>query len=81
VALVMNDASYGTIARIQQRNYGREVGAALVNPDLVALARAFGAHGQRVETPDQLYEALRAAWSRELPTVIEAPLEAEVGFA
>jgi acetolactate synthase-1/2/3 large subunit len=80
VAVVMNDASYGTIARIQQRQYGREVGAALRNPDFVGLAAAFGAHGQRAETPEQLYEGLCAAWEREGPTVIEVPLEAEVGF-
>ena len=81
VAVVFYDESYGTIARIQQRQYGREVGAALHNPDFVRMAEAFGAHGQRVETPEQLYEALCAAWEREGPTVIEVPLEAEVGFA
>lgn len=81
VAVVFNDAGYGTIARIQQREYGREVGAALHNPDFVRLAEVFGAHGRRVETPDQLYEALCAAWKRDLPTVIEAPLEDDVGFA
>ena len=67
--------------RIQQRKYGREVGAALCNPNLVHLAGAFGAHGQRVETPAQLYQALCAAWGREGPTLIEVPLEADVGFA
>jgi acetolactate synthase-1/2/3 large subunit len=81
VAVVFNDASYGTIARIQQRQYGREVGAALHNPDFVRLADAFGAHGQRVETPEGLYEALVAAWDREGPTLIEVPLDADVGFA
>ena len=74
-------ASDGTVARIQQREYGREVGAALRDPDLCRLAAAFGAHGQRVGTPEQLYEALNAAWDREGPTVIEVPLDADVGFA
>jgi acetolactate synthase-1/2/3 large subunit len=81
VAVVFNDASYGTIARIQQQRYGRVVGAALHNPDFVQMAAAFGAHGQRVETPEELYEALVAAWDREGPTVIEVPLDADVGFA
>lgn len=53
----------------------------LCNPDFVRLAEAFGAHGQRIETPEQLYEALVAAWEREGPTVIEVPLSADVGFA
>jgi acetolactate synthase-1/2/3 large subunit len=81
VAVVFNDASYGTIGLIQRRQYGREVGAALRNPDFVQLAAAFGAHGQRVETPEQLYEALSVAFEREGPTVIEAPLDPDVGFA
>ena len=81
VAVVFNDASYGTIARIQQRQYGREVGAVLQNPDFVRLTEAFGAYGQHVETPEQLYKALCAAWDREGPTVVEVPLAADVGFA
>jgi thiamine pyrophosphate-dependent acetolactate synthase large subunit-like protein len=47
----------------------------------VRLAEAFGAHGRRAETPAQLYEVLRAAWQRDLPTVIEVPLDSDVGFA
>ena len=57
------------------------MGAALVNPDLVRLAESFGAHGQRVETPEGLYEALCAARGRDLPTVIEVPLDPDVRFA
>jgi acetolactate synthase-1/2/3 large subunit len=81
VAVVFNDHGYGTISTIQNRQYGRAMGAALVNPDFVRLAESFGAHGQRVETPEQLHDALLAARGRDLPTVIEAPLERGVGFA
>jgi thiamine pyrophosphate-dependent acetolactate synthase large subunit-like protein len=81
VAVVFNDESYGTIAYIQNRQYGRAMGAALRNPDFVRLAECFGAHGHRAETPEQLYETLRAAWGRDLPTVIEVPLDPSIGFA
>jgi acetolactate synthase-1/2/3 large subunit len=81
VAVVFNDEGYGTISYIQNRQYGRAMGAALVNPDFVRLAESFGAYGYRVETPEQLHETLRAVWGRDLPTVIEVPLDSGVGFA
>ncbi len=41
------------------------------NPDFVALARAYGAHGERCNGPAQLTDAIRAALSRRGPTVLE----------
>jgi thiamine pyrophosphate-dependent acetolactate synthase large subunit-like protein len=41
------------------------------NPDFVALARAYGAHGERVRGPEGLTEAIRAALHRRGPTVLE----------
>jgi acetolactate synthase-1/2/3 large subunit len=80
-AVIFNDAGYGTISYIQNRQYGRAMGAALSNPDFVRLAECFGAHGCQAETPEQLHETLLAARARDLPTVIEVPLEGDVGFA
>ena len=57
------------------------MGAALSNPDFVRMAESYGAHGCRAETPEQLYEALLAARGRDLPTVIEVPLDPDVRFA
>jgi 5-guanidino-2-oxopentanoate decarboxylase len=42
------------------------------NPDFVALARAYGAHGERVGGPAELTEAIRSALRRRGPTVLEA---------
>jgi 5-guanidino-2-oxopentanoate decarboxylase len=42
------------------------------NPDFVALARAYGAHGERVRGPAELTEAIRSALRRRGPTVLEA---------
>ena len=42
------------------------------NPDFVALARAYGAHGERAHGPAQLTEAIRSALRRRGPTVLEA---------
>ena len=74
VAIVFNDGGYRSIERCQLRRFGRTIGIDLHNPDFVKLAEAYGASGERVEQPDQLYGALVAAWQRSVPTVIEIPL-------
>jgi pyruvate dehydrogenase (quinone) len=48
-------------------NYGTE----LENPDFAAVARAVGMHGQRVERPDDLEAALRAAFDHDGPALVE----------
>jgi pyruvate dehydrogenase (quinone) len=48
-------------------NYGTE----LDNPDFAAVAQALGLHGQRVERPDDLPAALRAAFDYDGPALVE----------
>jgi pyruvate dehydrogenase (quinone) len=48
-------------------NYATE----LENPDFAAVAQALGMHGQRVERPDELEAALRAAFEHDGPALIE----------
>lgn len=80
VALVFNNAAYGSIKNKQEQRFGRSVGVDLHNPDFVRLAQAYGAAGQRVEHPEGLQEALMAAWERDLPTVIEVPLDTDSDY-
>jgi pyruvate dehydrogenase (quinone) len=47
-------------------------GTELENPDFAALAKALGMHGQRVERPDDLEAALRAALDHDGPALVEA---------
>jgi thiamine pyrophosphate-dependent acetolactate synthase large subunit-like protein len=75
VAVVFNNDAYGIIRRLQTERYGREVGAALSNPDFVQLAQAYGARGTRAETPDQLAGIMATALEHSAPTVIEVPVE------
>ena len=50
IVLVLNNGIYGTIRAHQERNYPMRVsGTTMVNPDFVALARAYGFHAERVE--------------------------------
>jgi acetolactate synthase-1/2/3 large subunit len=72
VVLVVNNAMYGTIRMHQERNYpGRVVGTDLRNPDFVAYARAFGAHGVLVERSEDFAGALDEALGCGRPAVIE----------
>ena len=74
VFLVVNDDRYGAIKYLQERMFGRWGETDLANPDFPALARAFGAHGERVAGLDGLGGALEAALARSGPSVLELPL-------
>jgi acetolactate synthase-1/2/3 large subunit len=72
VTIVVNNGVYGTIRMHQERRYpGRIVATALVNPDFVALARSFGAFGERVETTSAFPDAYRRAVEAGRPAVLE----------
>ena len=72
VFLVMNDDRYGAIKWLQQTIFeGRWGEADLTNPDFPALARAFGARGERLTGVDALGAALETALAADGPTVLE----------
>jgi acetolactate synthase I/II/III large subunit len=48
------------------------------NPDFVALARAYGAEGVRIDTADDFRPALEVAIAARRPTVIEVPVDRTV---
>jgi acetolactate synthase-1/2/3 large subunit len=62
VFIVSNNAAWNIERYDQEANYGgRVVGTTLRHSDYAAMARALGAHGERVEDPARLPEALRRA--------------------
>jgi acetolactate synthase I/II/III large subunit len=72
VVLVVNNRMYGTIRMHQERRYpGRVVGTDLRNPDFVALARAYGAHGALVERSEEVGDALDQALQCGRPALVE----------
>jgi acetolactate synthase-1/2/3 large subunit len=78
VVLVVNNGMYGTIRMHQERHYpGRVHGTSLTNPDFAAYARAFGAHGEVVETTEQFAPALERALSAGRPALLELRLAGE----
>ena len=63
IILLLNNGSYGTIASHQNRHYpGRAFGTTMSdNPDFIALARAYGFYGQRVDKTADFAAAFDAA--------------------
>jgi acetolactate synthase-1/2/3 large subunit len=76
-AIVFADGYFGNVKRIQEEQFaGREIANDLANPDFVKFAEAFGATGRRAHSPAELGEALRQAFARREPTLIEVPVGA-----
>ena len=62
VFIVSNNAAWNIERFDQESNYGgRVVGTVLRHSDYAAMARALGAHGERVENPEDLAGALERA--------------------
>jgi acetolactate synthase-1/2/3 large subunit len=60
----------------QDRRFpGRVSGTELVGPDFVALAKAFGAYAERVETTEAFAPAFDRARGAERPAVLELVMD------
>ncbi len=75
--IVMNDDRYGAIKWLQEEIFQRWGEADLANPDFPALARAFGARGERLASVDALPAALDAAFKAGGPTLFELNVTVE----
>ena len=77
--VVLNNYSYNSIEAYQHKHYGhrmlgtqfRDPDGKPYNPDFVALARACGADGARVEEPGDLPKALKTALSAPGPYLLD----------
>ena len=79
IVLVVNNGMYGTIRMHQERSFpGRVVATDLVNPDFVAYARAYGAHGALVERTEEFGPAFEAALRAGKPALIELRTDPEI---
>ncbi|TLZ42248.1 MAG: acetolactate synthase AlsS, partial [Methanobacteriota archaeon] len=71
---VFRDGGLGSIKWKQVAKIGRTVGTEFGNPDLVALASAFGVRGFRVEGPKDLPSVLEEALGETGPSVVDIPV-------
>ena len=78
IVIVVNNGIYGTIRMHQERDYpGRVEGTDLKNPDFASLARAYGGHGETVQTTAEFGPAFERARASGKPSIIEIKLDPE----
>ena len=76
VLVVFNDQGLGNERAFQQAHYGGRLFAVdYRNPDFGALARAFGAHGEKVSRPQELEGALQRALAAGKPALVEVEID------
>jgi acetolactate synthase I/II/III large subunit len=76
IVLIVNNGMYGTIRMHQERNYPERISATdLTNPDFAALARAYGAFGERVTTTAEFAPAFERATAFGGPAVLELEVD------
>ena len=72
IVLIVNNASYGTIRMHQEREYpARGSGTAIVNPDYMAIAAAYGFHGERVTGTAKFADAFARACESPTGAIVE----------
>lgn len=75
VAMVWEDHAYGLISWKQDNEFGKHTDLSFGNPDWIALARAFGWHGHRVNASRQLAASLESAFREDGPSLIVIPID------
>ncbi|MCB1460985.1 MAG: thiamine pyrophosphate-binding protein [Nitratireductor sp.] len=78
IILILNNGIYGTIRAHQERNYpGRVSCTTMVNPDFVALSKAYGFHAERVETTGDFEAAFERAMASSTGAVLDLAISPE----
>jgi acetolactate synthase-1/2/3 large subunit len=75
ILMIFNDKGYGVERRHQDHLYGRRSGVDLLPPDFVALAKAFGAKGVRVDDIKKVGETVKSVLGQDGPVVVEVPVD------
>ena len=79
IAVINHNSAYGNEKVSQAKRYGgRFIGTELPIPDLAAVAKAFGAHGERVERPEEIRGALERAVASKKPALSDVILGTSV---
>ena len=71
IHVIHDNQAWGVIGASQKR-LGFELGTGLQGTDYAAIARGFGAHGERITSPAEVAPALERALAHDGPTVIDA---------
>jgi acetolactate synthase-1/2/3 large subunit len=78
IVLLLNNGIYGTIRTHQERHYPARVsGTTMVNPDFVALARAYGFHSERIERTEDFAAAFNRARASKTGAILDLNISPE----
>ncbi len=78
IVIVVDNSMFGTIRMHQEREYpGRVSATQLKNPDFAAYARAFGGHGERVESTEEFAAAFERARQSNKPAILHCLIDPE----
>jgi len=78
IVVILNNRMLGMVAQWQRLFYEKRYSAVqLIHPDFVKLAEAYGAHGARVGSLEELATELRHALSSDVTTVVDVPIDPE----
>ena len=77
VVLIMNNCVLGMVRQWQTLFYNKHYSNTVLNrkTDFVAFAKAFGADGEAVTTPEELDSALDRAFSTDGPYIIDCKID------
>ncbi|WP_221568541.1 acetolactate synthase large subunit [Alkalihalobacillus sp. TS-13] len=75
VVVVWTDNRYGLIEWKQMNEYDRSSSITFDNPDIVQLAKAFGAEGLKVLRAEEFQPILERAFELDRPVVIDCPVD------
>jgi acetolactate synthase-1/2/3 large subunit len=79
IIVVVNNGIYATIRMHQEREYPhRVIGTDMINPDFVALAQAYGAHGELVVSTADFEAAFARSQAAGKPALIEVRLDPDI---
>ncbi len=80
VICILNNSSLRIIKQWQELYYGGTYQVELENPDFVELAKSYHLYARRVNSPGDVYRALREALKLSRPYLIEVVVDREEGI-
>ncbi len=77
--VILNNGHLGMVRQWQELFYNRNYCSTCLqkNPDFVALAKAYGAKGYRIEKHDEMRPVLKEAFGTKEPTIVDVLVEPE----
>ena len=78
IVIIIDNGMYGTIRMHQEKHYPhRVIGTDLKNPDFAVMMKAFGGHGERVESTEDFMPAFERARASGKASVIHCLIDPE----